>query len=159
MKNLVGFGHDIHRLVKGCKLVLGGIEIRHDKGSLAHSDGDVVLHALIDAILGASAMGDIGELFPDTDPKYKNISSAILLKETLQLLKKQKFTLGNIDITIICDKPKLLNYKKLMKKKIAEILRLPTYSVNIKAKTNEGMGELGKNKAIAAYAAVILNKN
>lgn len=158
MSYSIGFGCDIHRLVKGRKLVLGGVNIPHLKGLLGHSDADVVLHALIDAILGASGLGDIGEHFPDSDKKYKNISSEILVNIVVDKIKKRKLAIGNVDISIICQTPRLTNFKPSIRKNIAKILKISEKLVNVKAKTNEGLGELGKGNAISAYAVTLLNK-
>lgn len=158
MQYRVGIGYDIHRLVEGRKLYLGGIEIPYTKGLLGHSDADALLHAICDALLGAAALGDIGELFPDKDPKYCDAPSSELLKETYALLKKNGFQVNNIDTVIIAEEPKLLTFKKLMQKKIAGILALNEDAVGIKAKTNEGLGEIGGKKAIAAYAVATVSK-
>lgn len=152
----VGIGYDIHRLVKGRKLFLGGIEIPYAKGLSGHSDGDVLLHAICDALLGASGFGDIGEHFPDTDYKYKGISSIELLKNVNTFIKNKNFTVGNIDTVVIAKAPNLLPFKKKMHGAIAKALRIKKGSVNIKAKTNDGLGPAGKNEAIASYAVVSL---
>lgn len=156
MHSRIGFGYDIHKLVKAKKLFLGGVQIPGDKGLEGHSDADVVLHTIIDAILGAAGLGDIGEHFPDTDKKYKNMSSAVLIKQVISEIKERKVILGNVDITIICQSPRLEKFKKLIRNKISKILNLPLGSINIKAKTNNGLGDTGKGKAIAAYAVVLL---
>ncbi|MBM3252092.1 MAG: 2-C-methyl-D-erythritol 2,4-cyclodiphosphate synthase [Candidatus Omnitrophica bacterium] len=158
MEYRVGIGYDIHRLVQERKLMLGGIEIPYIMGLQGHSDADVVLHAICDAILGAMGKGDIGDYFPITDPKYDNISSLELLKETLDLVKKNKYTIVNIDTTIIAEEPKLEPFKKQMVKKISATLNLTEEGVNIKATTNENIGSLGRREAIAAYAVVLLSK-
>jgi len=158
MKCYFGLGYDIHKLTKNRKLFLGGVEISHGKGLLGHSDADVVLHALCDAMLGAAGLGDIGEIFPDTDKKFKNASSELFIKETWRRVKKKKFSINNIDLIIMCEKPKLGHYKLQIKRKIASMIGLSSSLVNVKAKTNEGMGEIGRDKAIAAYATVSLSK-
>ncbi|MFA5363097.1 MAG: 2-C-methyl-D-erythritol 2,4-cyclodiphosphate synthase [Candidatus Omnitrophota bacterium] len=152
----IGIGYDIHRLVKGRKLFLGGIEIPHSKGLLGHSDGDALLHAVCDALLGAVNAGDIGGHFPDTDRRYNGIDSAGLLKKCAEIVKSKGFSVGNLDAVIIAESPKLFDYKKAMGAKIAGLLRIPADQVSIKAKTGEGLGEIGKGKAIAAYSVVMV---
>jgi 2-C-methyl-D-erythritol 2,4-cyclodiphosphate synthase len=158
MSYRIGIGYDIHRLVEGRKLFIGGVEIPYIKGLLGHSDGDVLLHAICDAILGALGQGDIGELFPDSDPKYDGISSVELLKEVNVLVKKKGFLVGNIDTVVIAERPILLPFKKPIQKKIAQVLSIREENVNIKAKTNEGLDEIGKGEAIAAYAVAIITE-
>jgi 2-C-methyl-D-erythritol 2,4-cyclodiphosphate synthase len=153
----IGIGYDIHRLVKGRKLFLGGLEIPHAKGLLGHSDADVLLHAISDALLGAVSKGDIGEHFPDTDPRYRNFSSLELLKKINALIKKNKFVINNIDTIIIAEEPKMIPYRKKMQKIISGALGIDPGKVSVKAKTNEGLGDTGKKKAIAAYAAALVN--
>ncbi len=152
----IGIGYDIHRLVKGRKLFLGGLEIPYSKGLLGHSDADVLLHAISDALLGAAGLPDIGECFPDTDPKYHNASSVKLLKEVIKMLSARKFKVNNVDCVIIAEEPKLMAFKNKMQDKIAQALGVKKDNVNIKAKTNEGLGDIGKKKAIAAYAVVTI---
>ncbi len=154
----VGIGYDIHRLVEGRKLILGGVDIAHPKGLLGHSDADVLLHALMDAMLGAAAVGDIGQHFPDNDPQYKNISSLALLEKTCQLLKAEGFSLQQADTIIIAEKPKLASYIPQMKANISNILKLDISKLNIKATTHEGVGSIGKGEAIAAQAVAVLAK-
>lgn len=151
---MVGFGYDIHRLEEGRKLILGGIEIESNLGVVAHSDGDVLLHSLIDAILGASGLGDIGEHFPDTDNQYKGISSVELLKRTLELIKSYKIV--NVDCMIILEKPKIKDYKPLIKKNLAELLNINESRVNIKAGTNEKLDALGRAEGCAVYTVVMI---
>ena len=151
----VGIGYDIHRLVKGRKLIIGGVEIPFEKGLLGHSDADVLVHSICDALLGAMGLGDIGQHFPDTDEKYKGISSMKLLKEVMEKIKKEKFKIVNIDANIIAEKPRLLPYIEEMKKNLKKILGKDV-SVNIKARTNEGLGEIGRGEAIASQAIVLL---
>lgn len=158
MENRIGIGYDIHRLVEGRKLFLGGIEIPYSRGLLGHSDGDVLLHAICDALLGAVAQGDIGAHFPDTDPRYQGISSSELLKNVTDLVKAKGFKIDNIDSVIIAQEPQLTPFKKQMQEKLAQILKIKEESVGIKAKTNEGMGEIGRKEAIAAYAVVNIGK-
>ena len=152
----IGFGYDIHRLVDERKLFLGGIEIPYVKGLISHTDGDVVLHAISDAILGALALGDIGEHFPDSDPDYKNMPSGDILQRVARILAEKNFMIGNIDTTIIAEEPKIYPFKEKMVKKIAGILGIDRSKVNIKATTNEGVGSIGRGDAIAAYAVVAL---
>lgn len=154
----VGIGYDIHRLVSERKLMLGGIEIPYVKGLQGHSDGDAVLHAICDAILGAMSKGDIGEHFPISDPKYDNISSLQLLKKVFDLTKTNKYEIKNIDVTVIAEEPMIGPFKKQMVKAIAEVLNLKDEQVNIKATTNEGIDAIGKAEAIAAYSVVLLSK-
>jgi 2-C-methyl-D-erythritol 2,4-cyclodiphosphate synthase len=154
----VGIGYDIHRLVKGRKLILGGITVPYSKGLLGHSDADVLLHALCDALLGAINAGDIGEHFPDSDPRYKNIASGLLLKETASLLKRKGFSVGNIDIAVIAEKPKLALYKSAIRKNISQILKIAQEKISVKAKTNEGLDATGKGNAIGCFAVVVVKK-
>lgn len=153
----IGSGCDIHRLVSGRLLILGGIVIPSEKGCLGHSDADALIHSIIDALLGAAALGDIGTFFPDTDSRYKGISSSELLKETMQLVKKAGYRIVNIDSNIILQSPKLAQYKKPMAEKIAETLGIDVGCVCIKAKTAEKMlGELGTSDAVFAQASVLI---
>ncbi|MFH1641019.1 MAG: 2-C-methyl-D-erythritol 2,4-cyclodiphosphate synthase [Candidatus Omnitrophota bacterium] len=156
MEYKIGIGYDIHRLVEGRKLFIGGIEIPYIKGLLGYSDADVLIHAVCDALLGALAQGDIGELFPDTDPKYQDISSAELLITVNDLVKKKGYAINNIDTVIIAQEPKFSPFKKQMQQRLAEILNIKDEMVNIKAKTNEGLDDIGRREAIAAYAVAII---
>jgi len=156
MNYRIGIGYDIHRLVEDRKLFIGGIEIPYIKGLLGHSDGDALIHAICDALLGAMAEGDIGEHFPDTDPKYHNISSIELLKIVAGLTKNKGFVINNVDTIVIAQEPVLSPFKKQMQRSIAQILQINEDGVNIKAKTNEGLGEIGQKEAIACYAVVTL---
>jgi 2-C-methyl-D-erythritol 2,4-cyclodiphosphate synthase len=158
MKFQIGFGYDIHRLLKGRKLFLGGVEIPHDKGLAGHSDADVVLHAICDALLGALGQGDIGEHFPTTDPQYRGISSLVLLKKVFALVKKKGLRVNNIDTVILAEKPHLKVFKSRMSGRIARLLEMASGKVNIKVTTQEGLGPIGKNEAMAAYATVLLVK-
>lgn len=158
MSYRIGIGYDIHRLVEGRKLFIGAVEIPYLKGLLGHSDGDVLLHAICDALLGAIAEGDLGEHFPDTDPKYQGISSVELLKIVMDLVKKKGYGISNIDAVVIAQEPMLISFKKQIKERIASVLMISGESVNIKAKTNEGLGELGKKEAIASFAVTILSR-
>jgi 2-C-methyl-D-erythritol 2,4-cyclodiphosphate synthase len=152
----VGLGYDIHRLVPDRKLIIGGIEIPYIKGLLGHSDADVLTHALCDALLGAISEGDIGEHFPDTDPKYQDISSIELLKHVLNLVSKNGYAVVNVDAVVIAQQPSMASFKKRIKDNLSGILRLDNGAVSIKAKTNEGLGEIGKAQAIASYVVVLL---
>jgi 2-C-methyl-D-erythritol 2,4-cyclodiphosphate synthase len=149
---MVGIGYDIHRLVADKPLFLGGIKIDHDKGLTGHSDGDVLLHAICDALLGAANLGDIGIHFPDTDNRYKNVSSSVFLKKVKTFIENSGFLTKNIDAVIIAEKPKIQLYKESIQKNIAQLLHIPESSVSIKGKTNEGIGPIGEGMAIAAWA-------
>jgi 2-C-methyl-D-erythritol 2,4-cyclodiphosphate synthase len=154
----IGQGIDFHRLEKGLELFIGGIPIPSDKGCLAHSDGDVLLHAICDAILGAAGLGDIGTHFPDSSPEYKNIDSKLLLKKSFELANKNGFNVVNIDSTVCLEKPKIAPYIPEMRSVISEILRTPAENISIKATTTEKMGFIGKEKGIAAMAVALLSK-
>lgn len=149
---MVGIGYDTHKLAEGESFILGGIRIESSLGTVAHSDGDVLIHAIIDAILGAAGMGDIGDHFPDTDEKYKNVNSVTLLENIKLMVLAKNYSLVNVDATIILETPKLKHYKTMIKKNLANILDLPEDRVNIKATTNEKMGFLGRNEGIAVLA-------
>jgi len=148
----IGNGYDVHRLVEGRKLVLGGVEIAHEKGLLGHSDADVLLHAVCDALLGAAALGDIGRHFPDTAPRYKGISSLTLLAEVHRLLEEAGYRVQNIDATIVAERPKLAPHIPAMVANIAAAVNAERTAVNVKATTTEGLGFAGKGEGIAAYA-------
>ncbi len=154
----IGSGYDVHRLVEGRKLILGGVDIPYEKGLLGHSDADVLIHAVMDALLGAAAMGDIGKHFPDNDDKYKNISSLLLLKKVSLLLKDRGYTTINIDATVIAQRPKLSPYIEQMVKNMADVLELPYDSINVKATTEEGLGFTGSGEGIAAQAVCLIDK-
>jgi len=154
----VGIGYDIHRLVKGRMLILGGVAIPYAKGLMGHSDADVLLHAVCDALLGAAALGDIGRHFPDTDKRYKGISSLKLLKEVKALISLRKYKIANIDSTVVAQEPKITPFKNEMIKNISGVLKIGGENINIKATTNEGIGEIGKKMAIACYAVALLVK-
>jgi len=154
----VGIGYDIHRTVKNRKLILGGVEIPFEFGLEGHSDADVLIHAIIDALLGAAALGDIGTHFPDTDPKYENISSIELLKNTHNILVDNMFQIVDIDSTIIAERPKLLPYIQNMRENIASALDINIEQISVKAKTNEGLDSVGRGEAIAAIAIVMVEK-
>lgn len=153
-----GLGTDIHRLVEGRPLKLGGIAVPFEKGLLAHSDGDVALHALMDAIIGAAGLGDIGMLFPDSDPQLKNIDSKVLVLKVKEYIADKNWEVVNADIIITAEEPKLGPYKAQMKRAIASLLGIDFLNVNVKAKTNEGLGEIGTGLAISAIATVLLRR-
>lgn len=152
----VGTGYDVHRLVEGRKLIIGGVELPFEKGLLGHSDADVLLHAISDALLGAAALGDIGRHFPDSDPAYKGISSVILLQRVGDLLAKKGFLIENIDATVIAQAPKMSPYIDAMRENIAGALGMDTGHVNVKATTEEGLGFTGTGEGIAAQAVCLL---
>lgn len=154
----VGIGYDIHRLVEGRPLFLGAIEIPYIKGLLGHSDGDVLVHAICDALLGALALGDIGEHFPDTDLKYQGIASSKLLIVVKDLVDHSGFKINNLDVVVIAQEPNLTPFKKQIKEKICLLLNLTESAVNIKGKTNEGLGAVGNKEAIACYVVASLIK-
>jgi 2-C-methyl-D-erythritol 2,4-cyclodiphosphate synthase len=158
MEFKVGIGYDIHRLVEGRKLFLGGVEVPYIKGLLGHSDADALIHAVCDALLGSIGEKDIGEQFPDTDPRYLNACSVDLLKNVAGLVKERGYRVSNLDSVIICQEPSLLSFKQRIKERLAGILEIEIERVNVKAKTNEGMGEIGKKEAIACYAVVSLTR-
>ncbi|NLM44498.1 MAG: 2-C-methyl-D-erythritol 2,4-cyclodiphosphate synthase [Clostridiales bacterium] len=150
----VGNGYDVHRLVEGRKLIIGGVEIPFDKGLSGHSDADVLIHAIIDALLGACGLGDIGTMFPDNDPSYKDISSLVLLKRTAEAVEDANYIISNIDSIVVAQKPKLLPFVEAMKDNISSVLNIDTDKINIKATTTEGLGFVGTGEGIAAYAVV-----
>lgn len=154
----VGIGYDIHRLVEDRPLFLGGVEIPYFKGLLGYSDGDVVIHAIADAMLGALAMGDIGQHFPNTDPEYKDISSSKILAKVLAMVAGKNFAINNIDTMILAEEPKIYPFRAQMVETLANVLGIEKEKVNIKATTNEGVGSIGKGDAIAAYAVVTLEE-
>lgn len=152
----IGFSKDIHKLVPNRKLMLGGIHIPFDKGLLGHSDADVVLHAVAESIIGALGLGDLGTHFPDSDPSYKDIDSSLIVEKVLKLMDDSHFKVGNIDISIHLEKPKLVPYKELIRERIASLLHCDKEQVNIKAGTNEGLDAIGRQEAIEAVAVVLL---
>jgi 2-C-methyl-D-erythritol 2,4-cyclodiphosphate synthase len=158
MRFRVGIGYDIHRLVEGRKLILGGVEIAHSKGLLGHSDGDAVIHALCDALLGALSLGDIGEHFPDTSAEYKDIASSKLLQLVNEFVAECGYKINNLDVIVIAQEPKLLSYKKQIREYICSLLGIRQEFLNIKAKTNEGLDAIGQAEAIACYATASLIK-
>jgi 2-C-methyl-D-erythritol 2,4-cyclodiphosphate synthase len=156
VKYRVGIGFDLHRLGPGNALTIGGVSIPHNKSLIGHSDGDVLLHAITDALLGACGAGNIGEIFPDTDPQFKGISSVHFLKRTGELIRKKGYEIGNIDSTILAERPKLLGHFFEMRTKIGDALDISAENVSIKAKTMEGVGAIGGEEAIAAEAVALV---
>ena len=154
----IGHGYDVHRLVEGRKLILGGVDIPHTLGLLGHSDADVLTHAIMDALLGAAALGDIGKLFPDTDPAYKGADSLLLAKEVIRRVRAAGYEVGNIDATVIAQKPKLAPHIPSMRQKIAAALSIPECDVNVKATTEEKLGFTGEELGISAHAVCLLTK-
>jgi len=152
----IGTGYDVHRLCENRKLILGGAEIEFEKGLLGHSDADVLVHAIMDAILGAAAEGDIGKHFPDSDDRFKGISSLLLLEEVNKIIKRKGYKIANIDSTIIAQRPKLSPYLTQMRENVAKVLDIDVSQINIKATTEEGLGFTGSGEGIAAQAAVLL---
>lgn len=155
----IGIGYDAHRFSEGRPLVLGGVTVPHDKGLAGHSDADALCHAVSDAILGAAALGDMGKYFPDTDPKWKGADSLALLKECARMAKAKGWKVGNVDATLVCQKPKLAPYLVSMSRMIEENLEVGADRVNVKAKTTEGMGFEGREEGISVQAVVLLEKN
>ena len=152
----IGHGYDVHRLESNRKFTIGGIEIDHHKGVTGHSDADVVIHALCDAMLGALSLDDIGSHFPDTDKKYKNIDSKILLGKVIELCKKNGYQLSNADITILLQEPKISKYKTKMIKVLSEVLNIDNSEISVKATTTEGLGFIGREEGVAAHCVVIM---
>lgn len=155
----IGNGYDIHKLVPNRPLILGGIEIPHSLGLLGHSDADVLIHAIMDALLGALGMGDIGHYFPPSDPKWKGADSKILMEQVKEIIQSQGWKVGNIDSTIVAEQPKLKPHLKPMRSAIANILNIQLEQVSIKATTNEKLGPVGREEGICAYAVVLLVKD
>jgi 2-C-methyl-D-erythritol 2,4-cyclodiphosphate synthase len=151
-----GFGYDIHRLVPGRKLILGGIEIPSEFGLLGHSDADVLLHAICDALLGAAALGDIGQHFSDTDPRFRGISSLVLLEETRRLLGERRFNIINVDSSLVLQRPKIAKFVPAMREKIASVLGIDITQIGVKATTNEELDALGRGEGCAAYAVATI---
>ncbi len=152
----IGTGYDVHRLVEDRKLILGGVEIPFEKGLLGHSDADVLTHAVMDSLLGAAALGDIGQHFPDTDPRYAGADSIALLREVRRLLEEAGYRVGNVDATIICQRPKLAGYLPAMRENIAAALEISTGQVSVKATTEEHLGFTGRGEGISTQAAALL---
>lgn len=154
----IGQGFDLHRLVEGRKLILGGVHIPYEKGLLGHSDADVLIHAIIDALIGALALGDIGKLFPDTSAEFKDIDSTILLQKVMNVVLEKNYIINNLDSTIIIEQPKMRPYIDLMRKTLATILHIDIDKINIKAKTSEKIGIVGRGEAVIAEVVVLLIK-
>lgn len=152
----VGLGYDVHKLVEGRDLILGGVKIPYEKGLLGHSDADVIVHAIMDALLGAAALGDIGQHFPDTDPRYEGISSIALLEQVGKLLEEENYVIENIDATIIAQRPKMMPYLSRMRENVAGALGIEVNQVSIKATTEEGLGFTGSGEGISAQAICLL---
>lgn len=155
----IGFGYDVHQLVEGREFWLGGIKIEHSKGSLGHSDADVLIHAICDAMFGAAALGDIGMHFPDNNPSYKGIDSKILLGKTVEIIKEKGYRIGNIDSTIALQQPKIMHHIQLMRKTLATILQIEVDQISIKATTTEKLGFEGREEGVSAYAVVLLTNS
>ena len=154
----IGFGYDVHKLVEGRRCIICGVDVPHTKGLLGHSDADVAIHALCDALLGAAALGDIGRLFPDTDDEYAGMDSRIILRRVVEHISKAGFKVGNVDITVAAQKPKLMPHIERMRSNIAEDLRVDTGRVSVKATTTEKLGFEGREEGISAYAVVLLEE-
>lgn len=154
----IGFGFDAHKFKEGRKLIVGGVEIPHEKGLSGHSDADVLTHAICDALLGALALGDIGKHFPDSDPKWKGVSSLLLLEKTLVMLKEKKYEIINIDNTIVCEKPKIAPHVSAIRDCLSKVTGLEPDYISVKATTTEGMGFTGRGEGIAAYAVVSIHR-
>ena len=152
----IGHGYDVHRLVEGRKLILGGVLIPWEKGLLGHSDADVLTHALMDALLGAAALGDIGHLFPDNDPKYEGADSVMLLREVVRVLREKGWAVGNVDVTVLAQRPKLAPHIPAKREKLAEAMGVSVDRVSVKATTEEGLGFTGEGLGIAAHAVVLI---
>jgi len=154
----IGSGFDVHQLQEGEELILGGVKISHTKGTVAHSDGDVLIHAICDALLGALALGDIGKHFPDTSAQYKGIDSTILLKKCCQLIAEKGYQISNLDTTLVLEKPKIKDHVRQMCQTLANVMNIATDAVSIKATTNEKMGFIGRQEGVVAYASVLVYK-
>jgi 2-C-methyl-D-erythritol 2,4-cyclodiphosphate synthase len=154
----IGHGYDAHRLVSGRALILGGVSIPHDRGLLAHSDGDALIHAICDALLGAAALGDIGKFFPDTQPVWKGVDSRVLLREVVAMLARKGFRIANVDATIVAQRPKLAPHFPAMRENLAADLKIAIDRVSVKGTTTEGMGFAGREEGIAAHAVALLEE-
>lgn len=154
----IGFGYDVHQLVKDRRLIIGGVDIPHDLGLLGHSDADVLIHAIMDSILGALGEGDIGKHFPDTDNKYKDISSMKLLREVYNIMCEAEYEIGNVDATVAAEEPKLASYIENMRQNISDILNTSVKNINIKATTTEKLGFVGRKEGISAYSVCLLKQ-
>ena len=155
---IIGHGYDVHKLEDGKKFIIGGIEIEHYKGAVGHSDADVVIHVICDALLGALSLGDIGKHFPDTDDKYKGIDSKILLQKVMKLVQEEKYQISNVDVTILLQKPKLRNYIDSMRDTLSNIMKINTSQISVKATTTEGLGFVGREEGVAAHCVCILKQ-
>ena len=155
---IIGHGYDVHKLEDGKKFIIGGIEIEHYKGSVGHSDADVVIHVICDALLGALSLGDIGKHFPDTDDKYKGIDSKILLQKVMKLVQEEKYQISNVDVTILLQKPKLRNYIDSMRDTLSNIMKINKSQISVKATTTEGLGFVGREEGVAAHCVCILKQ-
>ena len=155
----VGAGHDLHRLVPGRRLRLGGIEVPHDRGAAGHSDADAALHALTDALLGAAALGDIGRLFPDSDPAYQDADSSLFVRRACELVRSDGWTIQNVDLTIMLEKPKLAPLVDRMRASIASVLAIEPARVSVQAKTAEGLGAIGRGEAVACHCVALLRRD
>ena len=154
----IGHGYDVHKLENGKKFVIGGIEIEHYKGAVGHSDADVVIHVICDALLGALSLGDIGKHFPDTDGKYKGIDSKILLQKVMKLVQEEKYKISNVDVTILLQKPKLRNYIDSIRDTLSNIMEINKSQISVKATTTEGLGFVGREEGVAAHCVCILKQ-
>ena len=154
----IGHGYDVHKLEEGKKFIIGGIEIDHDKGAVGHSDADIVIHVICDALLGALSLGDIGKHFPDTDNKYKGIDSKILLQKVMKLVREEKYQISNVDVTILLQKPKLRNYIDSMRDTLSNIMEINKSQISVKATTTEGLGFVGREEGVAAHCVCILKQ-
>ena len=154
----IGFGYDVHKLTNGRRLILGGIEIPHEMGLLGYSDADVLTHAIMDALLGALALGDIGKHFPDNDKKFENIDSMLLLERVKEIVKENNHKISNIDSTVCAERPKLMSHIEKMRERIAEVLEIPASKVSVKATTTEKLGFTGREEGISAYAVCLLEE-
>ena len=155
---IIGHGYDVHKLEDGKKFIIGGIEIEHYKGAVGHSDADVVIHVICDALLGALSLGDIGKHFPDTDDKYKGIVSKILLQKVMKLVQEEKYQISNVDVTILLQKPKLRNYIDSMRYTLSNIMEINKSQISVKATTTEGLGFVGREEGVAAHCVCILKQ-
>lgn len=154
----VGFGFDVHQLEPGIPFFLGGVRIEHHKGAKGHSDADVIIHAICDALLGAAALGDIGKHFPDTSIEFKGIDSSILLAKVVSILKEKSITIGNVDVSVVLEKPKIAPHIQAMREKLASVMQIDIDCVSIKATTNEKMGFVGREEGVAAHAVALINR-
>lgn len=154
----IGHGYDVHKLIEGRKLILGGIEVPHTLGLLGHSDADVLTHAVMDALLGAAALGDIGQHFPDNDDRYLGADSTVLLGYVMELIREKGYRVGNVDATIIAQKPKLMPYLPLMRKKLADVMEIQEDQLNLKATTEEQLGFTGRQEGISAHCVCLLEE-